>query len=233
MARREDGSRGSRWNAFLDVGIWLLFFALLVPAGFVGYVIGKEQAGDDERAAATATAPESTEGIEAAPAFSTEDLAAEPREAWITNGGSLSNRRYSPLDQIDTGNVEDLRGRLDDRPRRLRRGGEVLGGGAADRLPGRALRPDRRRRRLRRPRRGRRDPLALRGEARAEDQHGLLRLAQPRRRARRGQGLSRPARRQPRRARPAHRQGRLADRRSAAGRRATRSQRRRSTTTVS
>ena len=50
--------------------------------------------------------------------------------------------------------MEDLRGRLDDRPRRLRRRGQVLGGGAADRLPGRALRSDRRRRRLRRPRLG-------------------------------------------------------------------------------
>ena len=60
------------------------------PAGFVGYVIGKEQVNDDERAAATT--PENTEGIEAAPAFSTEDLAAEPREAWITNGGSLANQ---------------------------------------------------------------------------------------------------------------------------------------------
>jgi hypothetical protein len=28
-------------DAFLDAGIWLLFFALLVPAGFVGYVIGQ------------------------------------------------------------------------------------------------------------------------------------------------------------------------------------------------
>jgi alcohol dehydrogenase (cytochrome c) len=108
VARRGDPGRGSRWSAFLDVGLWLLFFALLIPAGFVGYVIGKEQADDEERAAATA--PENTEGIEPAPAFSTEDLAAEPREAWLTNGGSLSNRRYSPLDQIDTGNVEDLRG---------------------------------------------------------------------------------------------------------------------------
>ena len=108
MGRRGEAERGSRWLAFLDVGIWLLFFALLVPAGFVGYVIGKEQAEDDARAAANA--PERTAAIEPAPAFSAEDLAEEPREAWLTNGGSLANRRYSPLDQIDTDNVKDLRG---------------------------------------------------------------------------------------------------------------------------
>ncbi len=28
-------------DAFLDVGIWLLFFALLIPAGVIGYVIGQ------------------------------------------------------------------------------------------------------------------------------------------------------------------------------------------------
>jgi hypothetical protein len=30
-----------RENRFLEAGIWLLFFALLVPAGFVGYEIGR------------------------------------------------------------------------------------------------------------------------------------------------------------------------------------------------
>jgi hypothetical protein len=33
-----------RVNTFLDGGIWLLFFALLVPAGFVGYEIGRSTA---------------------------------------------------------------------------------------------------------------------------------------------------------------------------------------------
>ncbi len=48
--------------------------------------------------------------IEAAPAFSADDLTAEPTDRWITNGGSLSNQRYSPLDEIDTENVKDLKG---------------------------------------------------------------------------------------------------------------------------
>ena len=29
------------YDAFMDAGIWVLFFALLVPAGAVGYVIGE------------------------------------------------------------------------------------------------------------------------------------------------------------------------------------------------
>src|SRR6266540_5074354 len=38
---RTPAQRKRAGDAFLEVGIWLLFFALLVPAGFVGYAIGK------------------------------------------------------------------------------------------------------------------------------------------------------------------------------------------------
>jgi hypothetical protein len=37
---RTPAQRERAEDAFLEVGIWLLFFALLVPAGFVGYAIG-------------------------------------------------------------------------------------------------------------------------------------------------------------------------------------------------
>jgi hypothetical protein len=33
-------SDGTWWDAFLEVGIWLLFFALLIPAVAVGWVLG-------------------------------------------------------------------------------------------------------------------------------------------------------------------------------------------------
>lgn len=46
---------------------------------------------------------------EVAPKFSAEDLAAAPTDNWITNGGDLYNRRYSPLEQIDTSNIGDLK----------------------------------------------------------------------------------------------------------------------------
>ncbi|HUN73264.1 MAG TPA: PQQ-binding-like beta-propeller repeat protein [Steroidobacteraceae bacterium] len=45
------------------------------------------------------------------PAFDARQLAANPREGWWTNGGSLSNERYSPLDLINRGNVSELKAR--------------------------------------------------------------------------------------------------------------------------
>lgn len=48
--------------------------------------------------------------IQPAPAFSADDLMDEPRENWITNGGTLWSQRYSPLDEIGTANVDQLKG---------------------------------------------------------------------------------------------------------------------------
>jgi alcohol dehydrogenase (cytochrome c) len=45
-----------------------------------------------------------------APAFTKETLNALPTTNWITNGGSLMNQRYSPLTQINTSNVSQLKG---------------------------------------------------------------------------------------------------------------------------
>jgi alcohol dehydrogenase (cytochrome c) len=44
------------------------------------------------------------------PAFSSSALASLPTTNWITNGGSLANQRYSPLTQINTGNVARIKG---------------------------------------------------------------------------------------------------------------------------
>ena len=43
------------------------------------------------------------------PAFTPQQLRAEPRDAWLTNGGNSFNQRYSPLDQINKGNVASLK----------------------------------------------------------------------------------------------------------------------------
>ena len=55
--------------------------------------------------------------INAAPAFTGDELKSLPRDGWITNGGNVYNQRYSPLDQINRVNVGDLkavwRARLD------------------------------------------------------------------------------------------------------------------------
>ena len=52
----------------------------------------------------------SSSGSTASPAFSVAELSSLPRANWITNGGSISNQRYSPLAQINTGNVAGLKG---------------------------------------------------------------------------------------------------------------------------
>jgi alcohol dehydrogenase (cytochrome c) len=94
---------------FLEVGIWLLFVALLVPAGVLGYVLGHGERQQTKTVIQTpAMAAKSL--IKLAPAFSTKELAATPSDDWITNGGSLSNQRYSSLDEINDSNVSSLKG---------------------------------------------------------------------------------------------------------------------------
>jgi len=103
---------GRAW--FAEAGIWLLFVLLLVPAGVVGWAIGRNASDDEQMRTVTVSEAQAaaTEraAIERAPAFSSDDLAADPKEQWITNGGSTYNERYSPLDDIDTDNVGGLKG---------------------------------------------------------------------------------------------------------------------------
>jgi quinohemoprotein ethanol dehydrogenase len=49
------------------------------------------------------------QGIRPAPAFTAADLSAPRVDGWLTNGGTLSNQRYSPLQQIDRHNVGRLK----------------------------------------------------------------------------------------------------------------------------
>jgi alcohol dehydrogenase (cytochrome c) len=57
---------------------------------------------------AAAAAGGQTTGV--APAWKGDALVAPPRGAWPTNGGNWYNQRYSPLAQIDRGNVATLKG---------------------------------------------------------------------------------------------------------------------------
>jgi quinohemoprotein ethanol dehydrogenase len=50
-----------------------------------------------------------TASIATAPEFSAADL-EKPGSEWPTNGGSLTNDRYSPLKEINTSNVKELKG---------------------------------------------------------------------------------------------------------------------------
>ncbi len=54
---------------------------------------------------ASAVAP-----IAPAPAFTADELEAEVGKNWLTNGGNLSNDRYSSLNEINTENVHELKG---------------------------------------------------------------------------------------------------------------------------
>ncbi len=56
------------------------------------------------------TSPEAIEPIAMAPEFSAEELEGEVGDNWITNGGNLSNDRFSGLDEINTENVGQLKG---------------------------------------------------------------------------------------------------------------------------
>ena len=93
--------------------VMTLIAGLIFLGAFVGWILGHYATPGKTRTvtvAAGQTAVQQTAAITPAPAFSTRDLAALPTENWITNGGSLANQRYSPLDQIDTGNVGRVKG---------------------------------------------------------------------------------------------------------------------------
>ena len=49
-------------------------------------------------------------GTKSVPAFTADELTALPQEDWITNGGTVFNQRFSPLDQVNRSNVADLKG---------------------------------------------------------------------------------------------------------------------------
>jgi quinohemoprotein ethanol dehydrogenase len=94
--------------------IMTLVAGLIFAGAFVGWVVGhyatSSVATKTVTVSASAGSPESGSDIRAAPSFSADDLSALPTEDWPTVGGSLRNERYSPLTQIDTSNVDQLKG---------------------------------------------------------------------------------------------------------------------------
>ena len=113
-------AKRSALDWFLSIGIWLLFVILLVPAIALGFVVGRSEKQDTKTVVQTpAMAAKSL--IKSAPAFSTDDLWQTAGDDWITNGGSTSNQRYSPLDEINDSNVAEPQGRLADAPAQVGR----------------------------------------------------------------------------------------------------------------
>src|SRR6201992_1290340 len=68
----------------------------------------KESGDNGSQTAETATAE--SEGIAAAPEFTSEELNEPAGDNWISNGGGVTNDRYSTLDEINTENVSELKG---------------------------------------------------------------------------------------------------------------------------
>ena len=143
--------------------------------------------------------------------FSAAKLTALPTTSWPTNGGNLYNQRYSPLKAINRENVDAAQRRVADASARVGHRTAVLGLCRAARVRRRRLREYRRQRRVCPVDRQRRDPLAVRSEARPEHHLGLLRLEQQGCRDQRGQGLHRAPRRPARGARSRDGEGRVVD----------------------
>jgi len=91
--------------------VLILVMGLIFVGAFVGWVVGHyTTSGNTKTVTVAAGGTARTETIAKAPNFSVSDLSALPSDDWPTVGGSLRNERYSPLDQIDTSNVSQLKG---------------------------------------------------------------------------------------------------------------------------
>jgi len=73
---------------------------------------GQDDAGSAEQAASIQATPAATTPIRLQPSslFDGPPLTQPPAQAWLTNGGSWFNQRWSPLTEISRDNVADLKG---------------------------------------------------------------------------------------------------------------------------
>jgi alcohol dehydrogenase (cytochrome c) len=91
-----------------------LFLALVGAALIAGCGGGGSSTSPTAESATEAPPAEESEaaegGIALAPAFTADELNEEAGDNWITNGGNLTNDRFSSLDEINTENVKGLKG---------------------------------------------------------------------------------------------------------------------------
>jgi alcohol dehydrogenase (cytochrome c) len=109
--------RNRRLGQYTAEAVVMTLVVGLIAAGvLVGWIIGKYATNSvavktvTVNAAAGSQNASSPEEIGLAPNFSADDLAKLPTDNWPTVGGNLMNERYSPLDQINTDNVSQLKG---------------------------------------------------------------------------------------------------------------------------
>ena len=101
-----------------SVLLWLLvgLIAALVIAGCGGGGSSSSsttETTEEAKAPAEAEAEPETaesEGIAAAPEFTSEELYEPAGANWVTNGGGTTNDRFSTLSEINTENVKELKG---------------------------------------------------------------------------------------------------------------------------
>jgi quinohemoprotein ethanol dehydrogenase len=93
--------------------VMTLIVGLIFAGVFVGWIVGHYATPGHTKTvtvAAGGTSVQTGASIAPAPNFQAADLAKLPTDNWPTAGGNLMNERYSPLDQIDTTNVSQLKG---------------------------------------------------------------------------------------------------------------------------
>jgi alcohol dehydrogenase (cytochrome c) len=93
--------------------VMTLVIGLIFAGGFVGWIVGHYATPGHTKTVTVAagnTSPATPQTITKAPNFSADDLSAAPTDNWPTVGGTLRNERYSPLSEIDTSNVSQLKG---------------------------------------------------------------------------------------------------------------------------
>lgn len=91
-----DGAGRSSRGALVAAAV----VVVVAVAALVGWLVMRDDGDGGDAKAWPATAP----------ALTAEDLTAQPTSAWLTNGGTVYNQRFSPLDEINTGNVSGLKG---------------------------------------------------------------------------------------------------------------------------
>jgi quinohemoprotein ethanol dehydrogenase len=103
----------------IGMGVAIAFVAGFFLGHFTGHHHTTTVASGSSTAIESTTSEEMSEegesvtasnGIALAPEFSSEELGANTGANWITNGGNLTNDRFSTLDEINTENVQELKG---------------------------------------------------------------------------------------------------------------------------
>ncbi|MEQ2528406.1 PQQ-binding-like beta-propeller repeat protein [Bacillaceae bacterium CLA-AA-H227] len=101
-----------RRNLIVMFGFLGAFVLLVAFSIFLGTVDDRERADVEPVEEEEVVEPEQPVVLDPLPpAFTASELTALPKENWIGNGGDVYNRRYSVLDEINTSNVGNLKGK--------------------------------------------------------------------------------------------------------------------------